>query len=70
MPLFDYACDDCGHAFEALVRGSETPACPECGRQHLTKQLSRFATTSGAPDVGACDMGEGPCGAQGCCQLS
>lgn len=40
MPIFEYACHACGHAFEALVRRSEAPACPSCGSQDLAKQLS------------------------------
>ena len=40
MPIFDYVCDDCGHAFELLIRGSEAPACPRCESRAVTKQLS------------------------------
>lgn len=29
--LFDYECTGCGHVFEELVQGDETPPCPECG---------------------------------------
>lgn len=40
MPIYEYLCDDCGHAFELLVRGSVEPACPACGSAAATKQLS------------------------------
>lgn len=40
MPIYEYACDDCGHEFELLVLGSRTPACKECGSEALTKKLS------------------------------
>jgi putative FmdB family regulatory protein len=31
MPIYEYACDSCGHRFERLVRiGAEPPPCPEC----------------------------------------
>lgn len=43
MPLFDYQCQQCGHAFEALVRAGQTPACPHCGSTALDKALSRIA---------------------------
>ncbi len=46
MPLFDYRCLACQHEFEALVRGSSTPACPACGATSLEKQLSVFAVSS------------------------
>lgn len=40
MPIFDFVCTSCQHAFEALVRGSATAACPQCGSVLLEKQLS------------------------------
>ncbi|MEJ2541248.1 MAG: zinc ribbon domain-containing protein [Gemmatimonadota bacterium] len=40
MPIYEYVCDSCTHEFERLVRGSETPACPECGSRELTRKLS------------------------------
>ena len=43
MPLYDYNCQGCGHTFEALVRSSSTPACPQCGSTALDKCLSRIA---------------------------
>ncbi|MBU4033876.1 MAG: zinc ribbon domain-containing protein, partial [Proteobacteria bacterium] len=27
MPLHDFVCRACGHAFEALVMGKDQPAC-------------------------------------------
>jgi len=40
MPIFEYSCKGCGHEFEALVRRSDTPACPSCGSADLEKLLS------------------------------
>lgn len=40
MPIFDYICTKCQHQFEALVRGSSSPACPECQSTEVEKQLS------------------------------
>lgn len=33
MPLYEYACESCGHRFEAIQRFSDPPieACPKCG---------------------------------------
>ena len=50
MPIYEYACQDCGAAFELLVRSDTTPKCPTCASTHLDKQLSVFATNSGGPD--------------------
>lgn len=63
MPIFEYKCDDCGRDFEALVRPSTAPACPQCGGVHLTKQLSTFATASGGAPEPA--FAGGPCGSCG-----
>ena len=32
MPIYDYACDSCGHRFEARQRFADDPltVCPEC----------------------------------------
>ncbi len=35
MPTYEYACDSCGHGFEAVQKMSD-PAidvCPECGKR-------------------------------------
>lgn len=63
MPIFEYACEECGHEFEALVRSDTEPACPLCESTQLEKQLSVFATnnTVSAPAATAA----GPCGSCG-----
>jgi putative FmdB family regulatory protein len=43
MPIYDYNCQACGHAFEALVRSGVTPACPQCGSIALEKCVSPLA---------------------------
>jgi putative FmdB family regulatory protein len=40
MPIYEYICRDCGHAFELLVRGEEKATCPSCGRGSVNRQLS------------------------------
>ena len=63
MPLYEYACKSCDHEFEALVRGSEQPACPACQGHELQRKLSVFAAqTKGASAPAAAP---GPCGACG-----
>jgi len=51
VPIFDFVCTNCQHVFEALVRGSVVPKCPECGSESLEKQQSlpsvRTASTRG-----------------------
>ena len=65
MPLYEYACRECAHQFEVLVRGSETPECPVCHATALERKLSRFAAhTSGSAKASAASA-VGPCGACG-----
>ena len=65
MPLYEYACRECAHQFETLVRGGETPECPACHATALERRLSVFAahTASAAPARTA--SAPGACGACG-----
>jgi putative FmdB family regulatory protein len=52
IPIYEYSCQDCGHEFEALVRGGETPACPECESRSLERAFSLPAVrSSGTHDL-------------------
>jgi putative FmdB family regulatory protein len=66
MPIHEYACRDCGHHFERLVRASDAPGsltCPRCAGAALDKQLSVFAT-AGAPEAAQLRAAT-PCGSCG-----
>jgi putative FmdB family regulatory protein len=42
MPIYEYACEACGHALEAMQKMTD-PAltdCPACGKPSLRKQIS------------------------------
>jgi putative FmdB family regulatory protein len=66
MPLYEYRCSKCGHAFEVLVSSNsvEAPACPKCGALETEKQLSAFAVGRSGSGSGV-PMPEGGCGS--CC---
>ncbi len=65
MPLFEYACRECAHQFETLVRGSETPHCPACDATSLDRRFSVFAAhTNGSGPSPRTDTA-GACGACG-----
>jgi putative FmdB family regulatory protein len=42
MPIYEYACKDCGYTFDALQKMSAEPLveCPECGKPELKKLVS------------------------------
>ena len=42
MPIYEYACDNCDHALDALQKISDDPLtdCPECGEASLKRQIS------------------------------
>jgi putative FmdB family regulatory protein len=43
MPIYEYECDKCGHAFEREQRMSDAPVktCPSCKSRKVTKLISR-----------------------------
>jgi putative FmdB family regulatory protein len=46
MPIYEYSCRSCSHQFEALVRGTKQPVCPECASEDLERLLSLPAVKS------------------------
>lgn len=68
MPLFQYLCLDCEAASELLVRGSETPQCPECESRRLEKQMSHVTPMKGGSAAEAAPAPT-PCGQPSCCQM-
>lgn len=63
MPIYEYACQDCGREFEALVRSTTVPECPDCHSISLEKKLSVFATAGSTNE--AAPPALSPCGSCG-----
>ena len=42
MPIYEYQCQSCGHAFDAIQKFSDEPlsTCPECQKETLRKLIS------------------------------
>ena len=42
MPIYEYHCKLCGHAFDEIQQFSDLPLkkCPECGKNKLEKMIS------------------------------
>ena len=75
MPIYEYVCSNCQHAFEIIVRGQQTFHCPKCDSNSLTRQLSIFAVSTPTKDstpakaiqpCGTCGDPRGP----GACSLN
>jgi putative FmdB family regulatory protein len=74
MPLYEYTCTQCSSQFELLIRGGETPVCPDCGTVRVEKRLSvPAAHTRSAAALPVCDApttgggcGLPQCGTGGC----
>ena len=49
MPIYEFACDRCGAAFEELTGAGETPRCPECSSPDVRRL---YSTVSRTPRLG------------------
>lgn len=66
MPLYEYVCESCEHAFEVLQSlgaDAEGIVCPSCGHSRVSRQLSTFAAATGG--AGAAAVSDS---AAGCCR--
>ncbi len=53
MPIYEFACSKCRKVFSFLskrIAVTGTPKCPKCGSKKLSKEISRFAMITGAPE--------------------
>lgn len=66
MPLFEYVCKKCGHAFEALIFGKQKAVCPKCQSQQLERQLSTFSAAVASPASAALPCASGACSSGAC----
>ncbi len=70
MPIYEYDCQSCNSMFELLVRNQQTPTCPECQSDELTKRLSvTAAPTIANGSLPICDrptIPQGGCGLPQC----
>jgi putative FmdB family regulatory protein len=57
MPIYEFICRKCEHAFEALVPrpGAKSP-CPECGSKRVAQQISAPAGFSVKGSEGSCPV--------------
>ena len=63
MPIFDYLCNNCGQAFEVMIKNEEKDKiqCPQCLSKDVKQQLSSFFSSEKSKAV------RGPAfGCEGC----
>jgi putative FmdB family regulatory protein len=66
MPIYEYTCEVCGHAFEKLVSSSRRHVeCPQCESRRVTKQFSTFAFKGERGFVGSTAGGCAGCSSSG-----
>lgn len=51
MPIYDFLCSKCECLFESLVRGTDTPVCPECGTAEVKKVLALPAAPGKSKEI-------------------
>jgi putative FmdB family regulatory protein len=68
MPLYEYVCAKCEHAFETLVYEGDEVECPECASRRVERQLSvpGLPQVKGGAPSPCGDPSLPPCGAPGC----
>lgn len=46
MPIFDFACQDCGSKFDLMISNAdkEKATCPNCSSKNIKQLLSEFHT--------------------------
>lgn len=61
MPIFDFACRDCGKYFDIMISNNQKDQvrCPECASKNVIQRLSIFNTA--APSSGSGNACQG-CG--------
>ena len=67
MPFYEYRCNECGEAFEKMLRFSEAdqlPVCPKCGSPNTQKKLSKVVSF-GASSSGSTSSSSSSCSPRG-----
>jgi putative FmdB family regulatory protein len=66
MPIYEYDCRGCGHAFELLVsNGGKRAKCPQCNSTKLKRRFSVFAAHQGSSGAVSCAGGVCPAASRG-----
>jgi putative FmdB family regulatory protein len=66
MPIYEYACPQCGAEFEKLVRGGTAVACPSCQSARVIRRISVIGIKTDSGFTGGSSGGQGGCCGGGC----
>jgi len=69
MPVYEYACKECGHKFDSLrsMKEADAPiACKNCQSLHTHRKLSTFFSSSEGRSVGPQGGGCSGCNGGSC----
>lgn len=62
MPIYEYVCEGCSHAFEKRVASSSSRVlCPQCRSPKVARQFSTFAFKGDRGFVGSRGSSCGSC---------
>ena len=59
MPIYEFYCEDCNtifNFFSKRVNTTKRPLCPSCKQKKLSRQMSTFASLTGAKEEGLDDL--------------
>lgn len=76
MPIYAYACTDCGHQKDVMQKMSDEPlsTCPECDKPTFTKQLTAAGFQLKGSGYYATDFKNNsscaPCASSGSCPVA
>ncbi len=65
MPIFEFKCKQCGHAFSKIVWSHKSEAsipCPKCDSARTEKLISSFASISQSSSSATGDCSGNACG--------
>ncbi|KJS33175.1 MAG: FmdB family transcriptional regulator [Desulfatitalea sp. BRH_c12] len=64
MPIYEYHCEQCGHEFEQLVFGKESPQCPTCSSAKVCRLMSScgFVSKGAGGQTVSASAGASSCG--------
>lgn len=58
MPIYEFACNECGNRFEVLrlsSKGFNGIECPKCHGKKVSKEMSTFSPAMGSTSSSSCE---------------